>query len=142
MAANPKKGSGENDDYDYLFKGDKETNQNCSNLDIQMFFFILVVVIGDGAVGKSNLLLRFARNQFFIDSKSTIGVEFASKNVTVDSKIIKGNFSALFPWLTWSFCSFPSSHFSSSNMGYCRTRSFPCHHGSLLPIRYRGLTRL
>jgi ABC-type phosphate/phosphonate transport system ATPase subunit len=106
--------------------------------------FILVVVIGDGAVGKSNLLLRFARNQFFIDSKSTIGVEFASKNVTVDSKIIKGNFSFLFSMVNLILNSrvFFLFYFSSSNMGYCWTRPLPCHHRSLLPIRYRSSASL
>ncbi|KAG0466257.1 hypothetical protein HPP92_017287 [Vanilla planifolia] len=35
-----------------------------------------VVLIGDSAVGKSQLLARFARNEFSLDSKATIGVEF------------------------------------------------------------------
>ena len=39
--------------YDYLFK---------------------VVVIGDSGVGKSNLLSRFTRDEFNLESKSTIGV--------------------------------------------------------------------
>ncbi|CAN8274632.1 unnamed protein product [Cochlearia groenlandica] len=56
------------DDYDYLFK---------------------LVLIGDSGVGKSNLLSRFTRNEFSIESKSTIGVEFATKSVNVDDKIIK-----------------------------------------------------
>lgn len=56
------------DDYDYLFK---------------------LVLIGDSGVGKSNLLSRFTRNEFSIESKSTIGVEFATKSVHVDEKIIK-----------------------------------------------------
>jgi len=42
------------DDYDYLFK---------------------LVLIGDSAVGKSNLLGRFTKNEFNLESKSTIGVE-------------------------------------------------------------------
>ena len=33
-----------------------------------------VVIIGDSGVGKSNLLSRFTRNEFHLDSKSTIGV--------------------------------------------------------------------
>ena len=56
------------DDYDYLFK---------------------VVIIGDSGVGKSNLLSRFTRNEFHLDSKSTIGVEFATRSIQHDGKIIK-----------------------------------------------------
>jgi Ras-related protein Rab-11A len=56
------------DDYDYLFK---------------------VVLIGDSGVGKSNLLSRFTRNEFNLESKSTIGVEFATRSIQVDGKTIK-----------------------------------------------------
>nr|GEW86424.1 Ras-related protein RABA1f [Tanacetum cinerariifolium] len=56
------------DDYDYLFK---------------------VVLIGDSGVGKSNLLSRFTRNEFSLESKSTIGVEFATRSIKVDDKTIK-----------------------------------------------------
>lgn len=56
------------DEYDYLFK---------------------IVLIGDSGVGKSNLLSRFTRNEFSLESKSTIGVEFATKSIQVDGKIIK-----------------------------------------------------
>ena len=48
--------------YDYLFK---------------------VVLIGDSGVGKSNLLSRFTRNEFCLESKSTIGVEFATRSIQV-----------------------------------------------------------
>ena len=40
-------------------------------------------------MGKSNLLSRFTRNEFNLDSKSTIGVEFATRSIQVDSKTIK-----------------------------------------------------
>ncbi|KAL6636539.1 hypothetical protein ACP70R_024111 [Stipagrostis hirtigluma subsp. patula] len=56
------------DEYDYLFK---------------------VVLIGDSGVGKSNLLSRFTRNTFSLDSKSTIGVEFATRTIQVEGKTIK-----------------------------------------------------
>ena len=56
------------DEYDYLFK---------------------VVLIGDSGVGKSNLLSRFTRNEFNLESKSTIGVEFATRSVTIENKTIK-----------------------------------------------------
>lgn len=48
-----------------------------------------VVVIGDSAVGKSQLLSRFAKNDFCFDSKSTIGVEFQTRTVHINSKLIK-----------------------------------------------------
>ncbi|KAK9217327.1 hypothetical protein WN943_005954 [Citrus x changshan-huyou] len=62
------------EEYDYLFK---------------------VVLIGDSGVGKSNLLSRFTRNEFCLESKSTIGVEFATRTlqkirtVELDGKTIK-----------------------------------------------------
>lgn len=56
------------EEYDYLFK---------------------VVLIGDSGVGKSNLLTRFTRDEFKSDSKSTIGVEFATQTIQVDKKTIK-----------------------------------------------------
>ncbi|KAJ5077758.1 ras-related protein raba1f-like [Anaeramoeba ignava] len=56
------------DDYDYLFK---------------------IVLIGDSGVGKSNLLSRFCRNEFNLESKSTIGVEFATKAIQIDGKTVK-----------------------------------------------------
>lgn len=56
------------DEYDYLFK---------------------LVLIGDSGVGKSNLLSRFTKNEFNLESKSTIGVEFATKSLKIDGKVIK-----------------------------------------------------
>merc|ERR1719253_795576 len=55
------------DEYDYLFK---------------------VVLIGDSGVGKSNLLSRFTRDEFNLESKSTIGVEFATKSVHAEANIV------------------------------------------------------
>eukprot|EP01067_Filipodium_phascolosomae_P007475 Filipodium_phascolosomae@DN59_c0_g1_i1.p1 len=56
------------DEYDYLFK---------------------IVLIGDTGVGKSNLLSRFTRDEFNLESKSTIGVEFATKSMPIENKVIK-----------------------------------------------------
>ncbi len=57
------------DSYDYLFK---------------------IVLVGDSSVGKSNLLLRFTRDEFNSDSRSTIGVEFSTKvTALADGKIAK-----------------------------------------------------
>ncbi|CAN8328552.1 unnamed protein product [Cochlearia groenlandica] len=48
-----------------------------------------VVLIGDSAVGKSQLLARFARDEFSLDSKATIGVEFQTRTLVIDQKSIK-----------------------------------------------------
>uniref|UniRef100_A0A5B6ZWU4 Putative Ras-related RABA3-like protein n=1 Tax=Davidia involucrata TaxID=16924 RepID=A0A5B6ZWU4_DAVIN len=48
-----------------------------------------VVVIGDSAVGKTQILSRFTKNEFCFDSKSTIGVEFQTRTLTIKSKLIK-----------------------------------------------------
>lgn len=56
------------EEYDYLFK---------------------LVLIGDSGVGKSNLLSRFTRNEFNLESKSTIGVEFATRSVRILDKLVK-----------------------------------------------------
>nr|XP_040020466.1 RAB11a, member RAS oncogene family, like isoform X2 [Gasterosteus aculeatus aculeatus] len=48
-----------------------------------------MVLIGDSGVGKSNLLSRFTRNEFNLESKSTIGVEFATRSIQVEGKTVK-----------------------------------------------------
>lgn len=48
-----------------------------------------MVLIGDSGVGKSNLLLRFTKNDFLMESKSTIGVEFATRTLKVSGKTVK-----------------------------------------------------
>ncbi len=45
--------------------------------------------IGDSGVGKSNLLSRFTRNEFNLESKSTIGVEFATRTIQTEDKTVK-----------------------------------------------------
>lgn len=52
-------------------------------------YLFKVVLIGDSAVGKSNLLSRYARNEFHMNSKATIGVEFQTQSMEFDGKEIK-----------------------------------------------------
>lgn len=52
-------------------------------------YLFKIVVIGDSAVGKSNLLSRFARDEFDLHSKATIGVEFQTQVVEIDGKEVK-----------------------------------------------------
>lgn len=52
-------------------------------------YLFKIVIIGDSAVGKSNLLSRYARNEFNSHSKATIGVEFQTQSLEIDGKEIK-----------------------------------------------------
>ena len=52
-------------------------------------YLFKIVLIGDSAVGKSNLLSRFARDEFYPNSKSTIGVEFQTQKMDINGKEIK-----------------------------------------------------
>jgi Ras-related protein Rab-11A len=61
----------------------------CTN-NVRLYYLShTVVLIGDSGVGKSNLLSRFTRNEFNLESKSTIGVEFATKSIQTEGKTIK-----------------------------------------------------
>ncbi|KAB2074756.1 hypothetical protein ES319_A07G172700v1 [Gossypium barbadense] len=52
-------------------------------------YLFKIVLRGESAVGKSNLLSRFARNEFDNNSKATIGVEFQTQVVEIHGKEIK-----------------------------------------------------
>ena len=71
------------DEYDYLFKGKARVLIRASILCRNLCSLFSVVLIGDSGVGKSNLLSRFTRNEFNLESKSTIGVEFATRSIQV-----------------------------------------------------------
>lgn len=50
---------------------------------------IKLVLVGDLGVGKSNLLCRYTRNEFNIESKVTVGVAFDTIHVEISQKIVK-----------------------------------------------------
>ncbi|KAG6516587.1 hypothetical protein ZIOFF_027053 [Zingiber officinale] len=52
-------------------------------------YLFKIVIIGDSAVGKSNLLSRYARNEFNLHSKATIGVEFQTQSMEINGKEVK-----------------------------------------------------
>ena len=45
------------------------------------------IVVGDSSVGKSCLLLKFTDGRFKVSHDITIGVEFASRIVSVDHDV-------------------------------------------------------
>ena len=55
----------------------------------QFNYLLKYIIIGDEAVGKSNLLLRYAQNQFKTEYKVTVGVEFGARNITINNTIYR-----------------------------------------------------
>lgn len=47
------------------------------------------IIIGDSAVGKSKLLLRFTDNTYKEEFQCTVGVEFGCRNLEINNKIIR-----------------------------------------------------
>jgi hypothetical protein len=104
--------------------------------------------IGDSGVGKSNLLSRFTRNEFNLESKSTIGVEFATRTIQTEGKIVKAQIvrcSALHEcaWLTCTLILI-CDHFMllHCTVGYGWARAVSCHHERILPQCSRRTTRV
>ena len=48
-----------------------------------------LIIVGDTGVGKTNIISRYIKNEFSLTTKSTIGVEFGSKLVKKNGKLIK-----------------------------------------------------
>ena len=90
-------------------------DRDMTNLQQKIDYVFKVVLIGDSAVGKSQLLARFARNEFSLDSKATIGVEFQTRTLLIDHKTVKAQI-----WDTagqeryFTICNFAYSHFRIS----------------------------
>ncbi|CAL9779334.1 unnamed protein product [Musa acuminata subsp. burmannicoides] len=100
--------------------GSSSSRNHYGEFNQKIDYVFKVVLIGDSAVGKSQLLARFSRNEFSIDSKATIGVEFQTRTITIDHKTIKAqiwdtagqerfalNLPLQIPFLSFLFLSFP-----------------------------------
>lgn len=57
-----------------------------SDEDVSPDYLIKIILVGDSGVGKSNLLLRWTKNEFNPQSTATIGVEFATQTVRIYKK--------------------------------------------------------
>jgi len=60
-----------------------------SDSKLNFDYLLKFIIIGDSAVGKSNILMRYTNNHFSNDFQSTIGVEFGIKNLTIDGKLYR-----------------------------------------------------
>ncbi|XP_052886572.1 ras-related protein RABA5a-like [Gossypium arboreum] len=52
-------------------------------------YLFKIVLVSDSAIGISNLLARFAGNEFYPNSKSTIVVEFQTQKLDINGNEVK-----------------------------------------------------
>jgi len=52
-------------------------------------YLLKYIIIGDAAVGKSNLLLRYVHGEFKSEYQVTIGVEFGAKNILIKDELYR-----------------------------------------------------
>jgi len=48
-----------------------------------------ILMIGDSNVGKSSLLIRFSDNEYYNNYITTVGLDFRTKKINIDNKIIR-----------------------------------------------------
>ena len=65
------------------------SKQKNSLLSEEYDMMFKILLLGDSGVGKSSLLLRYTKDQFMTDMRSTIGVEFGLKYVKIDNLQLK-----------------------------------------------------
>lgn len=52
-------------------------------------FLVKLVIIGDSAVGKTNILLRYTNDQYRMTHLTTIGVDFKIKTININGTKLK-----------------------------------------------------
>ena len=60
-----------------------------ADLDIEYDYLYKLILVGDSYVGKTNILSKYIKNEFNQNTKSTVGVEFGTKILKIEDKIIK-----------------------------------------------------
>ena len=55
----------------------------------QMFLKHKIVFLGDQSVGKTSIILRFSQDTFDTKQKATVGIDFLTKTIYVDDKMVR-----------------------------------------------------
>lgn len=63
----------------------KQSDSDNENEDIQSYQY-KIILLGDGAVGKTSIATRFSEEKFSQNYKQTVGVDFFMKRINVPRK--------------------------------------------------------
>ena len=67
----------------------KEVNDKTQK--VKENYTLKILVVGESGTGKTNLIHRFVKGEFTIDTKTTVGLEFLNKTYQINQDIIKMN---------------------------------------------------
>lgn len=79
-----------------------------------------LVLLGESAVGKSSLVLRFVKGQFHEYQESTIGAAFLTQTVHIDDTAVKFEI-----WVSVLFATYLQIFIVAFFIGYCWTGKIP-----------------
>lgn len=91
-----------------------------------------LVLLGESAVGKSSLVLRFVKGQFHEYQESTIGAAFLTQTICIEDTVVKFEIWDTAGQERWVFCIK-----ISCNVANC-VLFFNYRYHSLAPMYYRG----
>ncbi len=63
-------------------------------------YLIRLIIVGETGVGKTSLLVRFNEDNFILDQKTTIGVDYKAKEIQIENENVKLQVSSLIE--SWS----------------------------------------
>jgi Ras-related protein Rab-28 len=64
----------------------KSTSSDIENEDDIQSYQYKIILLGDGAVGKTSIATRFSEEKFSQNYKQTVGVDFFMKRISVPRK--------------------------------------------------------
>jgi len=82
------KNLGQEEPFPFPFLVDR-FNDNFTMIEEDLDIAIKVVIVGNGAVGKSSMIQRYCKGIFTKDYKKTIGVDFLERQVYVDGEDVR-----------------------------------------------------
>ena len=76
-------------EYEVLQNEDKESGRNSEDEEEDSITELKVLLLGDSGVGKTCISLKLCDKSIDKDLQSTVGVDYHTKNFTIDNQTIK-----------------------------------------------------
>ena len=89
-------------------------------------YLVRVIIVGDSGVGQTSLLVRLHENNFSFAQKTTIGVDYKAKEMSIEGETVK-----LQIWDTAGqerFRSMTAAFYNRAQVEYFLKLSFRSHH--------------